>query len=57
MTGRLPVRMGIGTAGDVFTSEAEGGIPANETTIAEALKETHRSGLIGKTTLGVYMCV
>ena len=41
MTGRLSVRGGIGFRGQgtngVFTSEAVGGIPSNETTIAQAL--------------------
>ncbi len=47
MTGRLSVRGGIGWRGGsgptlsngVFTSEAAGGIPHNETTIAEVLQE------------------
>ena len=42
MTGRLSVRAGIGFVGDgsngVFTAEAVGCLPSNETTIAELLK-------------------
>ena len=42
MTGRLSVRAGIGFVGDgsngVFTAEAVGYLPSNETTIAELLK-------------------
>ena len=36
LTGRLPIRAGIGPG--VFTAEAKGGLPLNETTMAEALK-------------------
>ena len=42
MTGRLPIRVGIAGAswtGGVFNSAAVGGLPDNETTIAEALRE------------------
>ena len=53
MTGRLPVRLGIGIppcdyapsaypstkmCNGVFTAESVGGLPLNETTLAEALK-------------------
>jgi arylsulfatase A len=36
LTGRLPIRAGIGPG--VFNAEAAGGLPLNETTMAEALK-------------------
>ncbi len=36
LTGRLPIRAGIGPG--VFDAEAKGGLPLNETTLAEALK-------------------
>ena len=42
MTGRLPIRVGIAGAswtGGVFNSAAVGGLPENETTIAESLRE------------------
>ena len=40
MTGRLPIRLGLAGAkwtGGVFNSDAVGGLPANGTTVAEAL--------------------
>lgn len=52
VTGRLPVRGGIGTGGDVFTSEAANGIPSEEITFAEALTASHASQAIGKWHLG-----
>ena len=41
LTGRLPIRSGTagaGWTGGVFGSSAVGGLPENETTFAEALK-------------------
>ena len=52
LTGRLPVRGGIGTGGDVFTSEAANGIPSEEITLAEALRASHATQAIGKWHLG-----
>lgn len=53
LTGRLPVRSGIGYVGDgsngVFTDISMGGLPLNETTVATSLR---RSGY----TTGVYAC-
>ncbi len=40
MTGRLPIRLGLagaGPLGGVFRSDAVGCLPANETTVADAL--------------------
>ena len=53
MTGRLPPRMGIGWIGaqsnGLFTSESKGGIPDNETTIAEVLGENgYYTAAVGK---------
>lgn len=56
MTGRLSVRSGIGFVGSgsngVFTAEAAGCLPANETTIAEALRPTYYTAAVGKWHLG-----
>ena len=65
MTGRLPVRLGIGLpCGDgpecggsglnlVFTAEAVGGLPHNETTTADALASAgYATGMLGKWHLG-----
>ena len=47
MTGRLPIRSGC--APGVFYAATPGGLPDNETTIAEALKPLgYRSMIIGK---------
>ena len=47
LTGRLPIRAGIGPG--VFNAEAMGGLPLNETTLAEALKPAGYSTMaIGK---------
>ena len=47
LTGRLPIRAGIGPG--VFNAEANGGLPLNETTIAEALKPAgYKTMAIGK---------
>ena len=56
MTGRLSVRGGIGYRGaatnGVFTSEAVGGIPDNETTFAEALSASgYATYAIGTSTI------
>ena len=66
MTGRLPVRLGIGIppcdyapsaypppqkpmCNGVFTAEAVGGLPLNETTTAEALRAVgYATGMVGK---------
>jgi arylsulfatase A-like enzyme len=50
LTGRLPIRSGIAGAtwtGGVFNDAAVGGLPLNETTLAEALKATgYRTGTV-----------
>ena len=47
VTGRLPIRSGCAPA--VFYAATSGGLPDNETTIAEALKPMgYRSMIIGK---------
>lgn len=47
MTGRLPIRSGC--VPDVFYAAAVGGLPANETTMAEALGRAGYSTMaIGK---------
>ena len=52
LTGRLSVRAGIGFVGSgsngVFTAEALGCLPSNETTIADALKPVYLTGAVGK---------
>ncbi len=56
MTGRIPYRIGLAGGswtGGVFNSDAVGGIPSNETTIAEALKGAgYDTKAIGKWHLG-----
>eukprot|EP00511_Aplanochytrium_stocchinoi_P006786 CAMPEP_0204843538 /NCGR_PEP_ID=MMETSP1346-20131115/48035_1 /ASSEMBLY_ACC=CAM_ASM_000771 /TAXON_ID=215587 /ORGANISM="Aplanochytrium stocchinoi, Strain GSBS06" /LENGTH=539 /DNA_ID=CAMNT_0051982695 /DNA_START=190 /DNA_END=1809 /DNA_ORIENTATION=- len=56
MTGRLPIRSGLAGsnwAGSVLTSSSRGGLPLNETTIAEALKQKNYATMaIGKWHLG-----
>ena len=54
MTGRYPVRTGLcGDKRRVFHANASGGIPAAETTLAEALKERgYATACIGKWHLG-----
>ena len=53
MTGRLSVRAGIGFVGSgsngVFTAEAVGCLPSNETTIADVMKKAgYKTGAVGK---------
>lgn len=56
MTGRLPVRLGLAGAswtGGVLNADAVGGLPSNETTIAEALRDAgYATKAIGKWHLG-----
>ena len=56
MTGRLPIRTGTSGAqwyGGVFNGDAVGGLPENETTIAEALKDAgYLTKAVGKWHLG-----
>eukprot|EP00041_Stephanoeca_diplocostata_P023305 m.570416 g.570416 ORF g.570416 m.570416 type:complete len:546 (+) comp22263_c3_seq20:196-1833(+) len=58
LTGRLPVRSGIGYVGDgsngVFTDISMGGLPLNETTVATSLRRAgYTTGMVGKYHLGV----
>jgi arylsulfatase A len=56
MTGRLPIRLGMagaGVYGGVLNADAVGGLPSNETTIAEALRDVgYATKAIGKWHLG-----
>lgn len=56
MTGRLPIRSGTAGAywiGGVFRADAKGGIPANETTVAELVRRVGYATLaVGKWHLG-----
>lgn len=56
MTGRLPVRLGlvgVDEFGGVLTATSVGGLPSNETTIAESLSDQgYRTKAIGKWHLG-----
>jgi arylsulfatase A len=56
MTGRLPIRSGC--VPGVFSADAVGGLPGNETTMAEALMpQGYRTMAIGKWCGRVCMCV
>lgn len=50
LTGRYPIRTGL--AKGVIMQNEDRGLPLSEVTIAEALKQTHVSALIGKWHLG-----
>ncbi len=50
LTGRYPIRTGL--AYEVIHPKDTNGLPQSEITLAEALKTTHRSALIGKWHLG-----
>jgi arylsulfatase A len=50
LTGRYPIRTGL--AHEVIQAKDTNGLPQAEVTLAEALKSTHKSALIGKWHLG-----
>ncbi len=56
LTGRLPIRSGMAgseTSGNVLYPRSKGGLPQNEITIAEALKDAnYQTAIIGKWHLG-----
>ena len=61
LTGRLPIRSGIAGAawtGGVFNENAVGGLPLNETTLAEMLKaQGYRTGAVHACMYAVYACL